>query len=136
VGQPERFPVKSRRSVRGHRTNAWLWVQRGDDLLLARRPAPGVWAGLWSLPEYPSMDALNAETRAWPGRGVWLPAIRHSLTHFDWTLHTLAWQLPADADVPMALHALPEGRWASLDEARSMGLPAPLKKLLSPHTLR
>jgi A/G-specific adenine glycosylase len=136
VGQPERFPVKSRRSVRGHRTNAWLWVQRGDDLLLARRPAPGVWAGLWSLPEYPSMEALNAETCAWPGRGVWLPAIRHALTHFEWTLHTLAWQLPAEADVPTALHALPEGRWASLDEARSMGLPAPLKKLLAPRTLR
>jgi A/G-specific adenine glycosylase len=136
AGTPERFPVKSRRGLRSSRSNAWLWIQRGDELLLARRPSPGVWGGLWSLPEYPNMDALIAEARAWPGQGVWLPAIRHALTHFEWTLHTLAWQLPAGADVPAALQEVPNGRWAGLDEARSMGLPAPLKKLLAPGTLR
>jgi A/G-specific adenine glycosylase len=136
MGTPERFPIKSRRGVRGRRSNAWLWVQRGDDLLLAQRPSPGVWGGLWSLPEYPNPQALDTEARDWPGQGLWLPDIRHALTHFDWTLHTLAWQLPAEAEVPAALQAVPNGRWASLDEARSLGLPAPLKKLLAPGTLR
>ncbi len=136
AGQPERYPVKSRRSVRGSRVNAWLWVEHADRLLLAQRPSPGVWAGLWSLPEYASPEALSAAARTWPGQGQWLPAIQHALTHFEWTLHTLAWQLPARAEVPDALKAWPASRWVGLDEARAMGLPAPLKKLLAPGTLR
>jgi A/G-specific adenine glycosylase len=135
-GQPERYPVKSRRSVRGSRVNAWLWVQQADRILLVQRPAPGVWAGLWSLPEYASTDALDAETSDWPGQGQWLPAISHALTHFEWTLHTLAWQLPAQGAVPPALQSLPESRWFGLDAARAMGIPAPLKRLLAPGPVR
>jgi A/G-specific adenine glycosylase len=132
LGTPERFPIKSHRRDRGERMNSWLWVQQRHEMLLTRRPAPGVWAGLWSLPEYPSITALDELTRHWPGRGQWLAPIRHALTHFEWTLHTLAWELPADSPVPPVLQALDPGCWVSADRARSMGLPAPLKKLLAP----
>jgi A/G-specific adenine glycosylase len=131
-GQPERYPVKSRRGVRGSRVNAWLWVQQADQILLVQRPTPGVWAGLWSLPEYASTGALDEVTQNWPGEGRWLPAISHALTHFEWTLHTLAWQLPAEAPRPATLEGLLQSRWMGLETARVMGLPAPLKKLLTP----
>ena len=127
-GTPERYPVKSRRLVRKHREHALLWLQRGPQLWLVQRPGTGVWAGLWTLPEYPSTGALEAATQGWPGQGDWLPTIQHALTHFDWTLHPLRWTWPAHGDEP---EGLPAGRWFSIEEALALGLPAPIRRLLS-----
>jgi A/G-specific adenine glycosylase len=131
-GAPERYPVKSRRLVRGRRSHALLWLRqrRGgvEQTWLVQRPPTGVWAGLWSLPEYGDAAVLEALAAAWPGQGEWLAPIEHALTHFDWTLQPLAWQLPARAREP---HGLPPGRWFSLAEALALGLPAPVRKLLA-----
>src|SRR5262249_1619212 len=78
------LPVKSRRASRGTRSNALLWLCHRDDLLLVRRPERGVWAGLWSLPEFSDAAAAERHAAPWRGRSQWLPAIRHVLTHFDW----------------------------------------------------
>ncbi len=126
-GRPQSFPVKTRKLKRSHRENALLWLQRGSDVFLVQRPEKGVWAGLWSLPEYAGVQALDAWLTAGPGRGDWLPPIEHALTHFDWTLHTLAWHLPPDGVLP---DELPAGRWVGVDAALTMGLPAPVRRLL------
>ncbi len=127
AGTPERYPVKTRRLKRSRRSHALLCLQRGQRHLLVQRPARGVWAGLWSLPEYVDTAALEAAVQAWPGQGEWLPVVEHALTHFDWTLRPLRWTLPARARMPVDL---PEGRWVLLEEALAMGLPAPVRKLL------
>jgi A/G-specific adenine glycosylase len=133
-GRPEAYPVKIRRTKRGTRAHALLWLAQGERLWLVRRPGQGVWAGLWSLPEYDTLDALWQRLDGWPGRGETLPVIDHALTHFDWRLQPLRWQLPARLSAARleALTAqLPPGRWLSLDQALQLGLPAPLRKLLS-----
>jgi len=132
-GEPERYPVKTRKLKRGRRAHALLWLEQGAELWLVRRPESGVWAGLWSLPEHDSLAALHVVTEGWPGHGAELPAIEHALTHFDWSLQPLRWTLPAD--LPAAQRAaveagLPAGRWVTVDAALQMGLPAPLRKLL------
>ena len=126
-GTPERYPVKTRKLKRGRRTNALLLLHQGERLWLVQRPGQGVWAGLWSLPEFDDASALQQATAAWPGQGEWLPAFVHALTHFDWTLQPLAWRLPTRARRP---EGLPEGRWFSRDEALAMGLPAPVRRLI------
>ena len=126
-GTPRRLPVKSRRLQRGRRQHALLWLQHRSRTWLVQRPQQGVWAGLWSLPEHASVDALAAVAARWPGQGQWLPVVEHALTHFDWTLSPLAWQWPARG------HALPDlgpGRWVTRDEALALGLPAPVRRLL------
>ncbi len=130
-GAPERYPVKTRKLRRGRRQHALLWLERGDTLWLTQRPQTGVWAGLWSLPEYASADALASLTAGWPGAGEWLPAIEHALTHFDWTLHPHRWTLPAQ-DATALDACLPPGRWVRRDEALALGLAAPVRKLLAP----
>jgi A/G-specific adenine glycosylase len=132
-GRPEAYPVKSKRLKRGARAHAMLWVSQGDRVWLVQRPSRGVWAGLWSLPEFASPLLAWAVLEGWPGRGEALPKIEHALTHFDWTLQPLRWQLPARLSAARldALSAqLPPGRWISLDRALQMGLPAPVRKLL------
>ena len=134
TGTQERYPVKSRRLQRSRRANAWLELRWRDQVWLVQRPPRGVWASLWSLPEFDTPEALAAATAAWPGRGEVLPAFVHVLTHFDWHLQPLRWTLPASASarrVAAVTAAWPDGRWFSLDEALALGLPAPLRKRLA-----
>jgi A/G-specific adenine glycosylase len=142
-GEPQRYPEKIKKLKRSRRSHALLWLQQGAQVFLVQREPRGVWAGLFSLPEFESVEALNAFTAAWPGRGEWLQPIEHVLTHFDWTLTTLNWQLPEAAQEPAAsaasaascpagqLSGLPTGRWMPLAEALNLGLPAPVRKLLA-----
>jgi A/G-specific adenine glycosylase len=126
-GAPQAYPVKTRKLKRSHRENALLLLRRGSEVFLVQRPPKGVWAGLWSLPEHAGVQALEDWMANTPGQGDWLPPIEHALTHFDWTLHTLAWCLPSAAALP---DSLPEGRWVRVDLALTMGLPAPVRRLL------
>ena len=149
-GAPERYPVKTKKLKRGRRRHALLWLECGETLWLTQRPATGVWAGLWSLPEHGSAEALEALVLGWPGRGEWLPPIEHALTHFDWTLQPLRWVLPAAlaaeaGNVGAADTAIAPwrsgvetsgGRWVTRRQALQMGLPAPVRRLLEADAAR
>jgi A/G-specific adenine glycosylase len=133
-GRPEAYPVKTRKLQRGQRANALLCLQQGSNVWLVRRPERGVWAGLWSLPEWPADSTLDTLAATWPGHGAWLAPLQHALTHFDWTLHSLRWQLPARLSAAgrnAVEQALPAGRWFTQDDALAASLPAPVRKLLS-----
>jgi A/G-specific adenine glycosylase len=131
------LPVKSRKLKRSHRENALLWLQHGPRVWLVQRPQTGVWAGLWSLPEYTTTGALEVATAGWPGQGEWLPSVQHALTHFDWALHPMLWRWPEKIDAiygnDFAVNDgdTATGRWFTLSEALALGLAAPVRKLLS-----
>lgn len=132
-GTQDRFPVKSRKLRRGTREHVWLALVRRAQVWLVQRPATGVWAGLWSLPEFDSSAALEAAAVGWPGHPEVLPSFTHTLTHLDWTLHPRRWQLPAELapGFEQGLQiAWPTGRWFDFDAALQAGLPAPLRRLL------
>ncbi|HRI19071.1 MAG TPA: NUDIX domain-containing protein, partial [Burkholderiaceae bacterium] len=126
-GTPERFPLKTRRLKRKARESVWLWLRWGEKHWLVQRPEQGVWAGLWSLPEFDSIDALGASSMSWPGEGEALPSFTHVLTHLDWTLHPRRARL---ARKPAEGAALAQGRWVARDDLAAIALPAPLRKLL------
>ncbi len=133
LGQPERFPVKTRKIKRGRRENAWLCMSWKDEHWLCQRPEVGVWPRLWSFPEFESTHALAQAAAHWPGEGVAGDSFTHVLTHLDWTLHPLHWVLPdrtPQRTVAQLVAGWPQGRWFGLDEALALGLPAPVRKLL------
>lgn len=133
AGTQDTFPMKTRKLKRGRRDNAWLWLTWGDQLRLCQRPDNGVWAGLWSLPEFDSPEVLAQASATWPGVGTALPSFTHVLTHLDWTLHPLRWTLPertSAARVAQIVSTWPSGRWFTQEAALAAGLPAPLRKLL------
>mgnify|MGYP000858972882 CR=1 FL=1 len=117
--EAERYPIKTRKLKRSRRENWWLWLEHEGRVLLQQRPAPGVWAGLWTLPLFDDEASLRA---AAGGQLEPLPRIEHALTHFDWVLH------PVRAVLSDAAPALP-GIWVAREELASYALPAPLKKL-------
>jgi A/G-specific adenine glycosylase len=132
-GRPERYPVRTRKTQRGARRNAMLWLVHGERCWLVQRPARGVWAGLWALPLFDSVEHLQVTTLAWPGRSAALTPIDHALTHFDWHLEPVRHDLPARLAAARLLAieaAMPQGRWFTREEALALGLPAPVRKLL------
>jgi len=138
-GQPEHYPVKTRKLKRTQRSNALLWIGHsdgnGDRVWLVQRPHRGVWAGLWTPPLYDAIDELRALAADWPGHGEALKPIDHALTHFDWHLQPWRQRLPPrlSAARRAALEAaLPPGRWFTTEQALALGLPAPVRKLLQP----
>ena len=54
------FPVKTRKLKRGTREHLWLWLRWREQVWLVQRPPTGVWAGLWSLPEFDSQADFEA----------------------------------------------------------------------------
>jgi A/G-specific adenine glycosylase len=135
-GQPERYPVKTRKLKRTQRSNALLWLTGADGVWLVQRPARGVWAGLWTLPLCDTLDELQALSAGWPGHGEALAPLQHALTHFDWQLQPWRHRLPTRVSAARRAAidaALPAGRWFTLDAALQLGLPAPVRKLLAPN---
>ncbi len=91
-GAPERFPVKTRKLKRSKRAAVLLWLQHQDRVWLVRRADSGVWAQLWSLPEFDTATALERAVKDWPGTLEWMAPFKHVLTHFDWMLQPLKLQ--------------------------------------------
>ncbi|PPE69516.1 A/G-specific adenine glycosylase [Caldimonas thermodepolymerans] len=124
AGRPQDYPVKTRKLKRSRRENWWLWAEHEDAVWLMQRPDTGVWAGLYSLPEYPSLEALREAAAPLGAVPVAQPPIEHALTHFDWVLHPVKLQLE---DAPR----WEGGRWVRYEDLGAYGLPAPLRKLLA-----
>ena len=107
-----------------------LVLERAGEILLEKRPAAGIWAGLWSLPEI-DVDAdvarhCTARFAASVVVGEELPAIEHAFTHYRLTIRpqrVTARTWPSRAQSPG--HA-----WLTRDDALGAALPAPIRKLL------
>jgi A/G-specific adenine glycosylase len=144
-GTPERYPVKTRKLKRGYRESIWLLLSWRQKLCLFQRPQTGIWAGLWSLPEYEQSHTLKSICQAWPGQAQTLPSLTHTLTHLDWTLHPQRWALPDTLtlhqvqaiaqDCSSHAEAKIQSRWLTQNEVFSAGIPAPLRKLLEQNPL-
>jgi A/G-specific adenine glycosylase len=136
-GQPEAYPVKTRKLKRSQRESWCLWLEHAGAVWLVQRPGKGVWASLWTLPLFDAEDDLVAAATALklPSPEP-QPTVNHVLTHLDWRLHPrrAVLSLPtldqaslphgsgADAEIP--------GRWVPLSDLALLGLPAPFRRLL------
>jgi A/G-specific adenine glycosylase len=128
-GDPERYPVRTRRLIR--RSESWhLLVLRDPDhrVWLQRRPASGIWAGMYCVPVFAdaaSADAFLANVGEAPTIVCSdLQPFLHVLTHRDLHLHPHL----ATGRFPEQLAA--DGAWFGPGEWPSMGLPTPVRKLL------
>ncbi len=94
-GRQAELPGGKQRRERRSREATLLIAQRGSGtlraILLERRPAPGIWGGLWSPPQFESEAAALAWCRQELGEPLAaaqrLAAIDHAFTHFDLRLN-------------------------------------------------
>lgn len=121
-----------------------LLVRQGR-VFVQKRPAQGVWAGLWEFPggtvesgETPE-QAVVREFMEETGLPVAvtgkLAVVRHGYTRYRVALHCFALRDAAadgtagEAPEP-ALHAAQEGRWAALPDLDALAFPAGHRKLI------
>ncbi|WP_431132143.1 A/G-specific adenine glycosylase [Variovorax paradoxus] len=124
-GQPERYPVKTRKLKRSAQS---LWALLARDaqgrVWLEKRPAKGIWAGLYCLPVFDTREELLAALPPAEQRHTQdLSPFVHVLTHKDLHLHP----------VLLRSSGQPQGdaaRWVDAQEWSRLGLPAPVRKLL------
>jgi A/G-specific adenine glycosylase len=132
AGTQAQYPAPRPKRVRPQRYVAVLVVQDTEGrVLLERRPAHGIWGGLYSLPELPPDDSAEA----WCARALGarvaaqqsLATIEHAFTHFDLDLTP---QLLKLAAAPAAVMDRPDWVWYKPGTALTVGVPAPVAALL------
>ncbi len=131
TGRQHSIPAPRPRPVRRTQSVVMLLVQRGDgSVLLERRPERGVWGGLWSPPQFPSIEAarLYADTRltAAEVEPQARASMRHAFTHFDLNITPLLARCSGPAGVMDEVATL----WYNAAQPERVGLPAPVTTLI------
>ena len=140
-GQPEKYPIKTRKIKRSSQRLVLLWATKPDgSLWLERRPVTGIWGGLFCLPVFE--NELDLESYLPPlvrdqGLNKLEPFV-HVLTHKDLQLQavkatfSVAQAMPVRRpDLSTVARSAPYGAWFRPEEWSALGLPAPVRKLLS-----
>ncbi|MDD3529933.1 MAG: A/G-specific adenine glycosylase [Gallionellaceae bacterium] len=128
-GRQAELPAARPRKGLPEKATIMLVLWHGGEILLEKRPATGIWGGLWSLPECPA-DADPGEAARRLGYAAEpltaLPGLTHTFSHFRLHIrpHALA--------VPVRPAAVAEaGRlWLSPAEARAAALPTPVRRII------
>jgi A/G-specific adenine glycosylase len=132
-GRQEELPGKKVRRARGSREATLLIAQTGSDgsvaVLVERRPALGLWGGLWSPPQFESefaaLDWVRREIGEPESRRETLAPIHHAFTHFDLCLNPLRVRCKAGDAVPDGEDRI----WYRLEAPPRVGLPQPIRQL-------
>ena len=107
-----------------------LALREDGRVLLERRPARGIWGGLWCPPEFEALEgAADFAARRLACASAELrpqEPIRHAFTHFDLAITPLRL---ACGDLSTVLEGT-EVIWYNPREPVSVGLPAPVRTLL------
>ena len=128
AGDPQRYPVRTRKLKRSSQSIWLLWAQTADGAVwLQARPTPGVWAGLQCFPLFGSESAL-LDAVPLPLRAALQTQTTfvHVLTHKD--LHLHPWRLVLENETDLGALG---GQWVGAAQWPAMGLPAPIRKLLA-----
>ena len=98
-------------------------------MLLERRGPQGVWPGLWSLPEATGMDAAwrSARQHARIDDAQALAPFTHVFSHYKLRIEPLLFDNAAPTH---GIADNPHLRWCDAGELATLGLPAPVRKLL------
>jgi A/G-specific adenine glycosylase len=129
AGDVDRYPGRKPKREKPLRQTTMLLAVAGNELYLERRPASGIWGGLWSLPETDDdpvrwcaerLAGEPAETTRWA-------TLRHSFSHYDLDILPVVLRLD---DASRKVHDNDDGQWVALDADPPGGIAAPVRKLI------
>ncbi len=131
LGRIDEFPAPRPRKQRPRRSTVMLIMQNDGQIMMEKRPSPGIWGGLWSFPE---IDDLADVARTCAARfGLEAEAvdamdpIEHGFTHFSLTITPLVCRVKEPE--PMARQ--PGRVWVTPHEAEDYAIPVPVRKLIA-----
>lgn len=135
------YPRKAKRVTLRERCFIFIFVRRGEQLLIHRREKPDIWRGLYEPLCYETkrlveIDDIQDEflRQLWQSRGASLSVlargVRHVLTHRILYMDFYELRLPERATLPSVL--LDKGyRWAESEELGSFAFPKPVERMVT-----
>lgn len=124
------LPTPKPKKAGNQRHCKMLILENSGTILLERRPAPGIWGGLWSLPQYDNLDMLKTASLNWgqsTATSLPMPPVLHKFSHFPLLIEP--WHIVCTA--PVMAEPAPGQAWVSIDGLHHTALPAPVKKILN-----
>ncbi|PKM03076.1 MAG: A/G-specific adenine glycosylase [Gammaproteobacteria bacterium HGW-Gammaproteobacteria-6] len=127
------LPSRRSKAALPQRETQMLLVQdERQRLLLTRRPPIGIWPSLWSLPQVHDRSEaehwLSAHIKSGAGPRQLGEPLLHTFSHFRLRITPLHYAMvqakPIAGDNP-------DLQWRSLDSLDQIGLPAPVRRLIS-----
>ena len=126
----DQYPGRKPKTGKPLKQTTMVLAVSGNMIFLERRPASGIWGGLWSLPEVPDGDldgwCERTLSDAAYERETW-DTLRHSFSHFDLDIEPVVVRGGA-ASSKVADTA--DVTWAALNEDLPGGVAAPVQKLI------
>jgi A/G-specific adenine glycosylase len=127
-GKTALIPAPRPRRALPQKSVTWLVLRAKQEILLEKRPAPGIWGGLWAFPEAPPRnveaycrDALGCEVTSKKP----LQALEHGFTHFRLSIR------PVLCEVARIGRLESPGRlWMELAQAAGAAVPSPVRTLV------
>ncbi|MET0129691.1 MAG: NUDIX domain-containing protein, partial [Stenotrophomonas chelatiphaga] len=128
-GRTDQLPTpKPGRTLPEREAVALLLRDGSGRVLLQKRPDTGIWAQLWTLPQADSgmalQDWFDAHVEGSLEDAEPLPVLEHTFSHYRLHLQVLVRQVQG------LRRELPDLRWVDAAALASLGLPAPIRKLL------
>jgi A/G-specific adenine glycosylase len=128
-GRVEALPTPRPRQMRPQRKTVMVILEHEGSVLLEKRPAPGIWGGLWSFPEVEPTEDVRAACAQRFGVHVdrleALTDLDHGFTHFSLTIS------PRRATViklePRAAEAAYQ--WLAREAIKDAAIPAPVRTI-------
>lgn len=125
------FPFSKPKTVKPIRQAKLLMLlNKNQQVWLEKRPQTGIWGGLWSLPQFENVDelqeALNPSIKTATESGdslVKWNEFRHTFSHYHLDIEPVKVVQEAPAEW--------QGAWHTFTQAQQLGLPAPVKSLLT-----
>ncbi|MEE9302347.1 MAG: A/G-specific adenine glycosylase [Thiotrichaceae bacterium] len=130
-GNPTDYPTpKPRKVVPDKYATMLLVMNDNNEVLLEKRPSPGIWGGLWSLPQFEDLQAAEI----WYEKAYSDPfhtleeldAFTHTFSHFRLHVQPIAVKHSTRTKGVMEANDI---LWYNSATHFSGGLPAPIKKL-------
>lgn len=125
---PQKKPAKK---IPTRHTVMLVLLNNQNEILLSRRPAKGVWSGMWSLPEISDLDDAQPLLQQWvkntDSKNIALPEFQHTFSHYHLMIKPYCWR---DLQARHRIADTDSTRWQALNKLDAVGLPAPVKKLL------
>ena len=131
-GNPTVFPTSKPKKIIPLRQIHWLIIQSQSGLIhLEQRPNEGIWGGLWSFPEFESLDAAVAFYQqnfgTVPDNLIQQKPIRHIFTHYKLDIFPY---LVHSSVCSQSITDYEGLDWHTRNNALRLGLPAPVKAFL------
>ena len=127
------LPTSKKKAKLPVRQQYWLALKQPKGIYLQQNAPAGLWGGLWTLPQFESLQALEQYCQSMgisTKAAKTLPSKRHTFSHFHLDYTTIIHHLTSDP-TPEELTEPKKSCWYKVNKHVKIGLPTPVSRLIN-----